>query len=39
VRLKIIPAAQLLWPAPSGGRVLSPPWEDFPKPHPSGGVL
>ena len=34
VRLEIIPAAQLLWPAPSGGRALSPLWGDFPKPHP-----
>jgi hypothetical protein len=34
VRLEIIPAARLLWPAPSGGRALSPLWGDFPKPHP-----
>ena len=34
VRLEIVIAAQLTWPAPSGGRALSPLWGDFPKPHP-----
>jgi hypothetical protein len=34
LRLGIIMAAQLTWPAPSGGRALSPLWGDDPKPHP-----
>ena len=34
LRLMNITAAQLIWPAPSGGRALSPLWGDSSMPHP-----